>query len=100
MRVLVGAVKDGLKMQVAASGGSGRSHQGNDLTDPHRFALLDCDPLKVVVSGDQPVAVVDFHTVSATPRVPANCPHDSGVGRIDPGTTGCSVVLAPVEFAR
>ncbi|MCB5291270.1 hypothetical protein BJQ90_00691 [Arthrobacter sp. SO3] len=99
VRVLVGAVQDGLKMKVAAGGRSGRPHPGNDLADPHRVAFLDGDRLKVVVGGDESVAVVDFHTVSATPRVPADCPHDSGVGSIDPGAAGRGIVLAPVEFA-
>ena len=86
-------------MQVAAGGRPGRSHPRNDLTNPHRVTLLDGDCLKVVVGGDEPVAVIDFHTVSATPRVPANCPHHSGVGGVDTGAALGGIVLAPVEFA-
>ncbi|MET3945673.1 hypothetical protein ABIB49_000348 [Arthrobacter sp. UYCu512] len=99
MGVFVGAVEDGLKMQMAAGGGPGGSHPRNDLANPNRVALFDGDPLKVVVGGHEAVAVIDFHTVSATPGVPADCPHHSGVGGIDPGTAWRRVVLAPVEFA-
>ena len=85
-------------MQVAAGGGSGRPHPGNDLTNPHRVALLDGDRLKMVVGGDEPVAVVDFHAVSAAPRVPTDSPHDAGVGRVDTGAARRGKVLAPVKF--
>ena len=82
-------------MQVASGGGSGGSHPGNDLADPHRVALLDGDRLKMVVGGDEPVAVVYFHAVPAAPGVPADGPHHSGVGRVDTGAAGRGVSPAP-----
>ena len=85
-------------MQVAAGGRSGGSHARNDLAHPHRVTLLDGDRFQMVVSGDESVAVVDFHAVPATPRVPADCPNNAGIGRIDTGTAGRGIVLPPVEF--
>jgi hypothetical protein len=67
-------------MQVAAGGRPGGSHPGNDLAHPHRVTLLDGNRFQMVVRGDQPVAVVDFHAVPATPRVPADGPDDTGIG--------------------
>ena len=85
-------------MQVASGRGPGRTHPGYDLANPNGVALLDCDSLKMVVGGDEPVAVVYLHTISATPRVPAHGAHNPGVGRIDPRSTCCGIVLTPVEF--
>ena len=86
-------------MKVAAGGRSGGADPGNDLAHPHRVPLLDGDGLKVVVRGDQPVAVVNFHAVPAAPRVPADGPHHTGVGGVDPSAAGRRVVLAQVELS-
>ncbi|MGY2743871.1 hypothetical protein ACVWZ8_000988 [Arthrobacter sp. UYCu723] len=99
VRVRVGAVQNGFKMEMTSRGGSSGADPGNDLADTHRIALLNGYGLKVVVGGDEPVAMVDLHPVPAAPGVPADGPHHAGVGRIDPGAAGSGVVLAPVEFA-
>jgi hypothetical protein len=93
------AVEDGLKMQVASRGGTRSAHPGNDFPNQNRVSLLDGDCLKVVVRGDQTVAVIDFHPVAATPEVPAHSPDHTGVGRINSCAAGSSEILAPMEFA-
>lgn len=99
VRVRVLAVQDGFEMEMAAC----RGPRGPDLSDefPHldRLALLHTDALKVVVGGDQAVAVIDFHPVAAAPGMPPHCPHHAGIRRINVGSAGGSKVLAPVEFA-
>jgi hypothetical protein len=87
-------------MKVAAGGGSGGPHPGNDLPHPHGVALLDRDRLQVVIRGDEAVAVVDFHPIAAAPRVPPHGPHHTGVGGVNPGAARRREVLAPVELAR
>lgn len=93
------AVEDGFEMQMAARGPSRSANPGNDLAHLHGIPCPDRDSLQVVVRGDQPVAVVYFHTVSAAPGVPAGGPDHAGVGRVDPGAAACSEVLAQVEVA-
>jgi hypothetical protein len=63
-------------------------------------AFFDGDALQVIVGGDQAVAVVNFHPVAATPRVPPGGPDHAGIGCIDAGAAGGSEVLAPVEFSQ
>ena len=93
------SVEDGLKMKVAARGGARSSYPGNDLSNLDRFALFDGDCLKVVVGGDQAIAVIDLHPVAAAPKVPAHGPDHAGVGRIDARAAGSSKILPPMEFA-
>lgn len=93
------SVEDGLKVEVAARGGTCSSHACNDFADLDGFPFFDRDCLKVVVGGDQAIAVIDLHPVAATPKVPAHGPDHAGVGRIDAGAAGSSKILPPMEFA-
>ena len=90
----------GLEVQMAACGATCGSDFGDDLTHPYRLPVGDGDSLQVVVRGDEAVAVVDFHAVASTPRVPAHGPDHAGVGRVDEGAAVRGEVLAPVEFPR
>jgi hypothetical protein len=90
-------VEDGLKMQVAARGPPGGAHACNDLAHLHGIPRPDGNRLQVVVGGDQPVAVVNLHAVSAAPWVPASGADHAGVGRIDPGAAPGGKILAQVE---
>lgn len=93
------SVEDGLKVEVAACGGTRSSHACNDFTDLDGFPFFDRDCLKVVVGGDQAIAVIDLHPVAATPKMPAYGPDHAGVGRIDAGAAGSRKILPPMEFA-
>ncbi|GAA1260806.1 hypothetical protein GCM10009589_11110 [Arthrobacter pascens] len=96
-------VLDDLEVEVAPGGRSCGTHLGNDLTDTDSVALGNCHGLEVVVRGDEPIAMVDLHPVSAAPRMPSCGSHNSGIGRVDTGATGSGEILAPVEltgFAR
>jgi hypothetical protein len=93
------SVLDDLEVKMAAGGGSGGAHLGDDLAHPNLIALFDGDALQVVVCGDQAVAVVDLHPVATAPGVPSGGPDHSGVGCVDTGAAGGCVVLAPVEFS-
>ena len=42
--------------------------------------------------------MVNLNPVAATPRVPAGCPDDSGVGCVDTRPTCSGKILAPVEL--
>lgn len=86
-------------MQMATGGRTGGSYPGDHLAHPHRFPFGYGDPLKVVVGGDQAVAVIDFHAVAAAPRVPADSTDHSRVGGVDKRSASRGEVLAPVEFA-
>lgn len=93
------AVKDGFKMQVTPGGPPGGSHLGDDLPHLHGLPRPDGNGLEVVVRGDQPVSVVNFHAVPAAPRMPACRPDHAGVGGIDPGAAARSKILAQVEIS-
>lgn len=99
-RVGVLAVSDGLKMEVAAGGRTRSAHPGDYLPHVDGLARLDGNGFEVVVGRNEPVSMVDFGPVAAAPRVPANGPYCSRVGRVNPRATGCGKVLAPVKFAR
>ncbi len=90
----------GLEVQMAACGGSCGSDFCDDLTHPYRLPVDDSDSLQMVVRGDEAVAVVDFHAVAATPRVPAHGPDHPGVDCVDEGAARRGEVLAPVELPR
>jgi hypothetical protein len=85
-------------MKVAACGPSGGPHPCNDLAHLHLVTGLDADGLKVVVGGDEAVAVVNLHPVAATPWVPSGRADNAGVSRMDGGATGCCIILAQVEI--
>jgi hypothetical protein len=85
------------KVQVAAGGPPGGAHACDDLPHLHGIPCADGDGLKVVVRGDQPVAVVNFHAVPAAPGVPAGGPDYAGVGCVDPGAAAGAEILAQVE---
>jgi hypothetical protein len=85
-------------MQVAACGPSGGAHPCNDLANLHLVTGLDTDGLKVVVGGDEAVAVVNLHPVATTPWVPSGRANNTGISRIDGGAAGCGIILAQVEI--
>jgi hypothetical protein len=91
------SAEDGLKVQVTPCGPAGGAHPCDDLAHLHGVPRPDGDGLQVVVGGDQPVAVINLHAVSAAPGMPASRPDHAGVGGIDPGATACCEVLAQVE---
>ncbi|GAB3550336.1 hypothetical protein GCM10027404_17390 [Arthrobacter tumbae] len=66
-------------MQVAARGPACGAYGGDDLPGAHAVAGLYPDSLEVIVGGDQTVAVVEFHTVSAAPGVPAGSTDNTGI---------------------
>ncbi|MDI2022075.1 hypothetical protein PJL18_02604 [Paenarthrobacter nicotinovorans] len=94
----VESVHDCFEVEVASRGPTGGANLGNDFADADRLALRHSDGLKMVVGGDQAVAVFDLHPVTATPDVPANRADHAGVGRINTRSASCSVVLPPVEL--
>src|SRR4029453_8055716 len=95
----VQAVHDRLKVQVASRRPSGGSYLGDDFSDAHGLALRYPNRLKVVVGGDQAVAMFNLNTVAATPKVPTDGPDHPGVGGVDTRAACGGVILAPVEFA-
>ncbi len=92
-------IQDGLKMEMATRGRTCGTNPCNDFPYLDRFSLFDCYCLKVVVRGDEAVAVIDFHPVAATPQVPAHRPDDTGIGGIDPCAAWSSKILPPMKFA-
>ncbi|KRE82314.1 hypothetical protein ASG86_11735 [Arthrobacter sp. Soil764] len=52
----------------------------------------------MVVGGDEPVAVIDFHTVAAAPGMPPCRAHNTGVSCVDGGAAGRCIILAQVEI--
>lgn len=92
------AIQDGLEVQVASGGPAGGADGRDNLAGTHALALLNGDPLKVVVGGDESVPVVDLHPVATTPGVPTRSANHTGVGREDAGPAGSCEVLARVEF--
>jgi hypothetical protein len=97
-RVCIASVQDGLEVKVAACGRSGGPNPCNDLANLHLVTGLNADGLKVVVGGDEAVPVINLHPVATTPRVPAGCPHNTGVSCIDGRAAGGCVVLAEVKI--
>jgi len=85
-------------MQVAARGPAGGANTRDDLARPHGVARTDADGLKVVVGGDETIAVIDFHAVTATPGMPAGSAYNTGVSRVDGGPAGRCIILAQVEI--
>ncbi len=91
------SAEDGLKVQVTPCGPAGGTHPRDDLAHLHSIPRPDGDGLQVVVGGDQPVAVINFHAVSTAPGMPASSPDHAGVGGIDPGAAACCEILAQME---
>ncbi|GGH96313.1 hypothetical protein GCM10007170_23870 [Arthrobacter liuii] len=87
-------------MQVAPRGPSGGAHQRDDLAYLHLVAGVDADGLKVVVGGDESVAVVDFYAVAAAPRMPSGRAHNTGISCVDGCPAWGRVILAQVEISR
>lgn len=87
-------------MQVAARGPPGGAHTGDGLANLHLVAGMHADGLKVVVGGDEAVAMVDLYPVAAAPRMPAGGPHNTRISRVDGRAAGCRIVLAQMEVPR
>ncbi|MDQ0729592.1 hypothetical protein QFZ57_000386 [Arthrobacter sp. B1I2] len=87
-------------MKMAACGPSGGANTSDHLAHLHLVAGLDTDGLKVVVGGDEPVAVVDLHPVATAPGVPSGGAHNTGISRMDGCATGRCIILAQVEIPR
>ncbi|MDQ0680171.1 hypothetical protein QFZ30_003553 [Arthrobacter pascens] len=86
-------------MQMAAGGGPCGAHARDDLADLHGIAGMHGYGFKVVVCGDESIAVINFHPVAAAPWVPAHGPDHTRIRRVNPGAAGCRVVLAQVEVS-
>lgn len=86
-------------MQMAPGGPAGGSHPRHDLPCLDLVPGADGNGFEMVVGGDEAIAVVDLHPVSAAPGVPPDRPYHSGVGGVDPGAAGGGIILAPVEFS-
>jgi len=87
-------------MQVAARGPPGGAHTGDDLANLHLVTGMHADGLKVVVGGDEAVAVVDLYPVATAPRMPAGGPHNTRISCVDGCAAGCRIVLAQMEVSR
>jgi hypothetical protein len=85
-------------VQVATGGPPGGAHPGDGLANLHLVTRADGNRLKVVVGGDEAVAVVDFHPVTAAPGMPAGSPHNAGIGGVNGGAARSRVVLAKMEI--
>lgn len=85
-------------MQVAARGPSGGTNARDDLACLHCIARMDADGLKVVVGGDEAVAMIDLHTVAAAPGMPSGRAYNTGVGCVDGHAAGRCIILAQVEI--
>ena len=73
------AVEDGFEVQVAPGGPTGGAYRGDDLPGSHAVSGLHPDPLQVVVSGDEAVAVVKLHAVTAAPGMPTGGTDNTGI---------------------
>lgn len=85
-------------MQVAARGPSCGPNARDDLACLHCIACMDADGLKVVVGGDEPVAMIDLHTVAATPGMPSGRAYNTGISSVDGHAAGRCIILAKVEI--
>ncbi|MDQ0827354.1 hypothetical protein QFZ60_003527 [Arthrobacter sp. B2I5] len=85
-------------MQVAARGPAGGTNTRDDLARLDGVAQTDADGLKVVVGGDESIAVIDFHAVAATPGMPPGSAHNTGISCVDGGAAGRCIILAQVEI--
>jgi hypothetical protein len=98
-RTRVAPIEDRFKVQVASRRPTGAAHLAEDLARVDLFARTDSDGLKMVVRCDQAVAVIDFHPVAASPRVPACSTHQSRVRRVNARSAGGGIVLPQMEVA-
>ncbi|MDP9888477.1 hypothetical protein J2X98_002065 [Pseudarthrobacter enclensis] len=87
-------------MQVAPRGPPGGAHAGDGLPCLHPVAGVDTNGLKVVVRGDEAVAVVDFYAVPSTPGMPSCRADNAGIRCIDRRSASSGEVLAQMEVPR
>ena len=87
-------------MQMAPGGPAGGSHPRHDLPCLDLVPGADGNGFEMVVGGDEAIAVVDLHPVSASPGMPASRPHNTRIRGINRCAAGGGIVLAKVEVPR